>query len=1508
MEHHLAVYLPQDRYHSLLQGQPLPERQRGSVLCADISGFTPLTETLLRVFGPQRGAEELTRQVNLVYEELISEVEHCGGSVIGFAGDSITCWFSNDPPSENLIIEDLFQPEPATLQPSPPSLFTPHLSTILRALACAQAMQQAMQQFVALPMPTGQAIPLAIKVAIASGPVRRFVVGDSAIQYLDVLVGQPTNRMMIAEKLARAGEVLLDEQSVAVLGNTLPVAGWRADPASTQRFAVLTANELRALHPRLPSRPQPAAISPVPPTLPPAPSNFHHSPLDLQLRPWLLPAIYERLQAGYGDFVADLRPAVALFVRFGGLDYEGDEAAGQKLDHYVRWVQKILAAYEGTLIDLDGAEPGRLLAVFGAPVAHEDDAVRAILAAVALRQPPATLPWVSSIRIAISYGTLRAGISGSTSRRIYSALGDEVNVAARLLEHTEPGQIIVSGRIRAATNQRFRWHPLPPLLVKGKSEPIPIFQLLEADHPQRVGETPAPGQPPECLGREAELALIDTLLLKLRRQAAAIASPDQLTEPAAATALVSLHATTTAPARPGCEALLIEGEPGIGKSSLVAALNAQATTLALRTLSGHCTTIEQTTAYRAWCPIFEQLLGLDHLRDPASQRERLLSRVESLVGTSQLDCLPLLSPVLPFAIPDNPLTAQMTEQVRADNTLALLVALLHSASRETPTVLILEDAHWLDSASWSLVLALAQPHLHESPREQPSEQQPNALLLVLTARPLAEPVPGEYSQLRQLPGLHHLSLQPLAPDAALRLVCRRLGVASLPPSIADLIQRKAEGHPFFSEELAYALRDTGIITIADGHCDLAPQVDLSAISFPDTIQGIIISRIDRLAPAQQLTLKVASIIGRAFAFRVLRDIYPVEADKPQLPTHLEYLARLDLTLLQAPDPELTYLFKHIITQEVAYNLLLFAQRQPLHRLVAEWYERTYGDDLSPYYPILAHHWQQAADPLRALHYLDKAGEQAIERFANREAITFFSQALQLSAEYKVPGAESFTAPSALSSASVSLRDQHVPPSPSLRLARWQHQLGRAHYRLGQHAEARAHLERALALFGSPVPTTQGRLAVGFLGQVLRQCHKRLSPAWLKRPSLLSHRQSANPASPTPAGLPPPPATPPDAAKAALMLAALANLANQPSLLLYSGLLALNLAEDAGGTAELAQASANICPVALILPSIAAAYERRAHALIPSVTDFPTLIASQMSLSFYYFCLGRWPEAHAAIDETINRASQIGDWRRWEEATMLKGTMAYAQADFAQGIELCAAAYTSAAQRGDTQEQAITLLSQALCLLPTCPLDQTISVLRQALDLMQTHRSILIEIRTYAILALAHLYQGNLQEARQATEAAMALIAESGAAGVYSSGNYGIINVYLALWENPGPWQSERADFARQSRAACTAAGRAARLVPLTQAHALRFQALADWLDGKHARARRGWLKSLAATQQFGLPYERALTHYEIGRHASGAERQEHLTQAATLFQQLGATHDLARTAAAAQKDEYAPTG
>ena len=240
-----APYIPMDRRQALAAGRELPTTTAGAALFADISGFTPLTEALARELGPQRGAEELTRQLDLIYSPIIAEVDRYRGSVIGFAGDAITCWFDGDDGR--------------------------------RAVACALAMQQVVRQFGALTTPSGRAITLAIKVAVAAGPVRRFLVGDPQMQRIDVLAGATLFRMAAAEHQAEKGEVVAARRSWPTWADLLTVREWRQD--ARRRTSA--------------SRWWPGLTGPVADR---SMAAIAAGRIDRgTVRPWLLAAVYERL-------------------------------------------------------------------------------------------------------------------------------------------------------------------------------------------------------------------------------------------------------------------------------------------------------------------------------------------------------------------------------------------------------------------------------------------------------------------------------------------------------------------------------------------------------------------------------------------------------------------------------------------------------------------------------------------------------------------------------------------------------------------------------------------------------------------------------------------------------------------------------------------------------------------------------------------------------------------------------------------------------------------------------------------------------------------------------------------------------------------------------------------------------------------------------------------------------------------------------------------------------------
>ena len=890
-----AAYLPMDRRQALARGQSLPERSTGAALFADISGFTPLAEALARELGASKGAEELTHHLNQVYDALIDTLHQFGGSVISFSGDAITCWFDG------------------------------HQG--LRASACALAMQATMEPFGEVRTSGGTPVSLGMKVAVVAGSVRRFVVGDPEHCLLEVMAGDTLDRLAAVEQLAERGEVILEGETIAALGDWVVIKTWRTHPGMGSRAGVLTGLT------------EPVPPAPWPPL---APDAFSMD----QVCGWLLPPVQQRLESGQGEFLAELRPAAALFLQFGGIDYDADPAAMEKLDHFIRGVEGILNRYEGSLLNLSIGDKGSYtFACFGAPIAHEDDPARSAAVALELAAYAASLVYLTPVKIGLASGRMRTGAYGSHSRRTYSALGDAVNLAARLMAAAEPGQILVTQRVRNTAGRTFTWEDMPPVRVKGKAGAVPIARLVaKTEHTgMRLLE---PHYTLPMVGRQAALEQIH------QRVGLVLGGKGQIVG--------------------------ITAEAGMGKSRLAAEVIQWALGAGLVPYGGECQSYGTTTSYLVWRPVWQALFGLDAKATLDDQVAALTAHLGA-IDPGLLPRLPLLGAVLNLPIPDNELTEKLDAKVRKSSLEALLVDCLRARALADPLLIVLEDCHWLDPLSHDLVEEIGRA-IPELP----------VLLLLIYRPPDIQRL--QAPRVSQFPHFTEIVLDAFTPEEAGRLIERKLAqfadqVVDVPQAFAAQITERAAGNPFYIEELLNYLRDRGIQA-----GDLAA---LSTLELPASLHSLVLSRMDQLTESQQITVKVASVIGRLFSAAMVWGAYPQLGSFKDVKENLQVLSDLEIAPLDTPEPELTYLFKHIITQEVAYESLLHATRAMLHEQIGLAIERTYPESLDQQVNLLAFHFARSENQAKKQQYLLRAGEAAQASYANETAIEYYQKVVPL---------------------------------------------------------------------------------------------------------------------------------------------------------------------------------------------------------------------------------------------------------------------------------------------------------------------------------------------------------------------------------------------------------------------------------------------------------------------------------------------------------------------------------
>jgi adenylate cyclase len=992
----IRTYIPQDRLRAIAMGVSLPDRTTGSALFADISAFTAFTEGLRNTLGPRRGAEELTRRIEAVYSELIAQIERFGGSVIDFAGDSILCWFDD-------------------LSPVPPSLSGKGAegvgSAAHRAVACGAALQRAMQTFDKIVLPDRSTTSLSLKVAIASGAARRFVVGAPKIRMMDVVAGGTIARTATAEHLARKGEVIIDEATTNILGEGIIIQEWRETEEKHERFAVVSRSDWQ---------------SDLLPVLP----QWDAGDLMLEkLHPWVHTLLVEREGSGQVAFLTEFRPCIAMFVRFSGIDFDQD-SAGPQLDAFICQAQAIVARHDGTFLQLTVGDKGSYAYInFGALSAHENDARRAVNTALALMETSA-LP----LQIGITQGLMRVGAYGGETRKTFGALGDDVNLAARLMMSAAADEILISSYVHKAAERYFVFEPRPPVAMKGKAEPLPVFAVTGKSQ-RRAVRLQEPNYSLPMVGRTPELQIInDKLDLAAKGQGQVIG---------------------------------IVAEAGLGKSRLVAEVIRSARRKGFVGYGGACQSDGIHTPYLAWKPIWQAFFDVDPSAPLKKELRNLEGELEDRVP-ERAQALPLLGILLNLDIPENDFTKNLEPEHKQSALRALLEDCLRAAAGNEPLLIVVEDLHWVDALSHDLLEELARGLTDY------------CVCFVLAYRP-PQLQRLQAPRLEALPNFTQIELHELTQAEAEQAIRAKLAQlyparsGAVPAALVEKLIRHAQGNPFYLEELLNYLRDRGL--------DPREPQALEKIELPDSLHTLILSRIDQLSEQEKTTLRVASIVGRLFRAAWLTGYYPELGSFPQVKANLDELAEMDITPLDSPEPELAYLFKHIVTHEVTYESLSFATRAKLHEQLARYLENKAGagpSGVSALLDTIAFHYGRSDNTAKKREYFQKAAEAAYSVSAFITAVEYSTRLLDLT-----PNNDPARSALALGLAEMHLR---LSDYPAARVAAQQAETSAQNdadrasalaflgnlisSRLGNHHEAQKILEQAVPLArGCNVPLT-----------------------------------------------------------------------------------------------------------------------------------------------------------------------------------------------------------------------------------------------------------------------------------------------------------------------------------------------------------------------------------------------------------------------------------------------------
>jgi adenylate cyclase len=653
------------------------------------------------------------------------------------------------------------------------------------------------------------------------------------------------------------------------------------------------------------------------------------------LRSFVSGPVAEKLVEAGGSLPQERRLVTALFADVSGFTSLADRLDPEQLleviDPVISGLSSVVGRYGGYVEKFAG---DALMALFGAPVSHEDDAERALRVALEMHSELARLvkdlPHDAelTLHVGVNSGHGIARILGSEARMDYAVLGDSVILAQRLESAAPPGETYVSEMTARLTEGAFEFEPVGELTLKGKSEPVAAWRL--------VGERDERGPVvrPSLIGREKELSLVDDVLAALRDGHGGL--------------------------------LAITGEAGIGKSRLTeAALDRAAAIKALR-LQARCISYGAGLPYWPYVDLLRRAAALRVDEQPQETRARLQAALEEAGAPA---AAPFFARLL--GLPDDEEAADLGPEAFRRGLHGAFRRWVAALATQTPVVLALEDVHWADSSSIELTLELARL-TGEGP-----------LLLVVVGRPEAR---EQVTLLADEEAVHSIELGPFDQAAIGRLAGAILGGIAPEPLIA-FIERRSSGNPFFAQELVRALRDSDALVHADRGWTIRPGWD--GRHLPPTIEGVLTARIDLLPRDAAALLQTASVIGRRVRVPLLESV----AEGGHLAPPLDVLIGSGLLDRAQEGGDAAVVFHHALVQDAAYSRLLRRRRRELHLRVAQAAQTLYGSG-DHVIDLLARHLYLGGSP-DAVDYLLRAADRSKKLFANEEALLHFGRAAEL---------------------------------------------------------------------------------------------------------------------------------------------------------------------------------------------------------------------------------------------------------------------------------------------------------------------------------------------------------------------------------------------------------------------------------------------------------------------------------------------------------------------------------
>ena len=619
------------------------------------------------------------------------------------------------------------------------------------------------------------------------------------------------------------------------------------------------------------------------------------------------------------------------------------EEIHQIMDNCFKILINEIHKYEGTINQFTG---DGVMALFGAPVSHEDHAQRACRVALSIQR--AMGAYGSRVkkdagvdfkmRIGLNSGPVVVGSIGDDLRMDYTAIGDTTNLASRMEGLSQPGGILVSNDTYKLAREFFEFEPLGQVAVKGKQEPVQAYKLVKVSGIETRIEAATVKGLSRFVGRKNSTAALMKVWGKVKSGSGQVVG--------------------------------VVGEAGVGKTRLLLEFKNRLPKREFTYFEGRCLHYGSTMAYLPILDILRSYFGIKEEDRDIIIQKKIKDKVLRLDERFAYILPPLLD-LLSLRVEDKSYL-QLEPGEKKLRIHEALRDLLIREGQSKPLILMVDDLHWIDKTSEEYLGYLIEWLVN------------TRIILVLLYRP-------EYThQWGSKSYYNRVGIEQLTAQSSAELVQAILGDVKIVPELRELILSKAGGNPLFVEELTHNLLENGSIRMKDSQYVLTRRI--SEIHVPDSIQAIVAARMDRLEESLKRIMQVASVIGREFAFRILQTIMGM---REELKSHLLNLQGLEFIYEKSLFPELEYIFKHALTQEVAYNSLLQKRRQLIHENIGQAIESIYSQRLEEFYEVLAFHYGRSDNKDKAIEYIYLASQKAVELSAMEEAMAYFEEAMKL---------------------------------------------------------------------------------------------------------------------------------------------------------------------------------------------------------------------------------------------------------------------------------------------------------------------------------------------------------------------------------------------------------------------------------------------------------------------------------------------------------------------------------